>query len=158
MSKLNELTTQGNFKNKVAGILSALEGYKEKPRIFEALRPMSQQLEKVRNGYSQSMISLHLAGPDGKARAADIADSKRGWNASKRFWLILGAAAQSYGVGWGGLFGLTKQQKETVQRVIIELRKQGFPLSSELYQVQIGWDPAHVQLKNNWPGPRARKE
>lgn len=150
--KLADLTTDGNFRAKVQSILNDLDGKDEKPKIFETKRTLEQQKEKVKKGYSSTMSSFHLKrGADGGAKAADVADAKKGWGASKRFWLIIGSSALAHEVGWGGLFGLKKTQKQAVVNAIKELRDAGWPASHDAYQVPIGWDPAHVQTAVNWP-------
>lgn len=150
--KLSELTTDGNVRAKVAAVLADLQGHGEDPKIFEAKRTVEQQREKVRLGYSKTMNSYHLKrGKDGGAKAADVADRKKAWNASKRFWLLTGSSALAHGLGWGGLFGLGASQKAAVVRAIETLREAGWPKTHEAYQTQLGWDEAHLQADYNWP-------
>jgi hypothetical protein len=105
----------------------------------------------VRLGYSKTMRSYHLKrGRDGKGLAADIACQARGWGASKRFWMLLAANCEARDMGWGGLFGLSRKQKQAVRNAIAILRSAGWPVSHEAYQTPIGWDPAHVQKDSNW--------
>lgn len=152
MDKLAEITTDGNFRAKVEACLNGLKDHGENPKIFEALRTRAQQREKVRLGYSKTMNSYHLKrGSDDLALAADIADMAKAWNASRRFWMILGANAMAHSVGWGGLFGLNAKQKGAVVRSFVTLRSAGWPREHEAYRVHIGWDPAHVQIERNWP-------
>lgn len=151
-AKLHELTADGDFQLKVWRTLTNLGTHGENPKIFEAKRTVAQQKEKVRKGYSKTMFSYHLKrGSDDGARAADVADTKKGWNASKRFWLLLAANAQTRRLGWGGLFGLTHKQKRAVIAALDELREKGWPEDHSAYQVRIGWDPAHLEDKDNWP-------
>lgn len=151
--KLTELTTEANFAARVAGVIAQLEARDEHPRIFETKRTVEQQREKVRKGYSKTMRSYHLKrGKDGGAKAADIADAAKGWNASQRFWCIIGAACQSYGLGWGGLFGLNRKQVQAVKGALDELRAAHWPHDHPAYQrCPVSWDPAHVQFDSNWP-------
>lgn len=149
--KLSELTNDGKFRDHVAGVLVQLENRDEHPRIYETKRTIAQQAEKVRLGYSKTMRSYHLkTGKDGGAKAADVADAAKGWNATRRFWFIIGAASQSYGVGWGGLFSLSGKQKQRLIKALNELRAAHFPEDHPAYRTQIGWDPAHLQADNNW--------
>lgn len=149
--KLSELTAEGFFRSHVGSIVTQLENRGERPRIYETKRTVAQQREKVRLGYSKTMRSYHLkVGRDGGAKAADIADAAKGWNATRRFWFIIGAACQSYGVGWGGLFNVSRSQKGKILAALKELRAAGFPEDHPAYRVQIGWDPAHVQVDSNW--------
>lgn len=149
--KLIELTEEGNFRNCVERCIKAIEAKGVDAKIFEALRTVAEQREKVKKGYSKTMKSEHLPDKTGKARAADVADAKKGWSADKRFWLLLGSAAWAYGVGWGGLFGLSPRRVKAVQEAIKTLREAGWPKQHEAYQVPLGWDVAHLQSSNNWP-------
>jgi len=149
--KLQELTNDGAFRGKVQLTLQSLVERGEKPKIFEAMRTVEQQREKVKKGYSKTMRSYHLKrGKDGKGLAADIADARNGWNASKRFWFLLGANCEARDLGWGGLFGLGFKQRRALEVAINELRKAGWPQSHEAYQAQLGWDVAHVEFRSNW--------
>lgn len=149
--KLATLTDDGNFRAKVAKVIAQLENRGESPKIFETKRTVAQQREKVRLGYSKTMFSEHLkTGKDGLCKAADIADASKGWNASRRFWFIIGAACQSYGIGWGGLFGLKGSQKAKLAAAFDILREAGWPDEHDAYRTQIGWDPAHLQQRANW--------
>ena len=149
--KLPDLTTDGNFRAKVEAVLGHMMAKGCKSKIAESIRTKTQQAEKVRMGYSKTMKSNHLPGKDGKARAADVVDVDLGWNASKRYWLLLGACCKAHSVGWGGLFGLNKAQKLNVGKCIEQARKEGWPLKSSAYQCSLGWDPAHLEVPNNWP-------
>lgn len=150
--KLSELTTDGNFRAKVAACLADLEGHGEHPKIFEAKRTEAQQREKVRLGFSKTMNSFHLKrGSDSGARAADVADKNTGWNASKRFWLKLASAALAHGLGSGILFGLNGKQQRALMQAIERLRVANWPQSHPDYQVRTGWDPAHLEDRNRWP-------
>ena len=149
--KLAELTTDGNFRAKVAAILDDLASHGEDPKIFEAMRTREQQAEKVRLGYSKTMNSYHLKrGSDGKGKAADIADRKKGWNASKRFFMLLASSCWAHGVGSGILFGLNAKQRQNLKNAILTLRQAGWPKSHPAYETAIGWDGAHCQEDDNW--------
>jgi len=149
--KLLELTASGNFRARVEKTLDSLKSHGEDPKIFEGMRTPAQQREKVLRGVSKTMRSYHLKrGPDKLGLAADIADRKKGWNASKRFWLILGANCQTRALGWGGLFGLSAKHKKGLLVAMARLRDAGWPEDHDAYEVPIGWDPAHVQLDSNW--------
>ena len=150
--KLLELTNDGNFRGKVAAVLGDMVASGHDPKIFEAMRTVAQQREKVRLGYSKTMNSYHLKrGSDGLGKAADVADRKKGWNAPTRFWLMLASSAMAHGVGCGILFGLNDRQKLALAEAIKTLRAAGWPAKHEAYQVQTGWDTAHLQADDNWP-------
>lgn len=153
--KLPELTSDGNFRAKVAAVLGDLDRLGMDAKIFEAKRTVEQQREKVRLGHSKTMNSYHLKrGSDGGSKAADIADRARAWNAPKRFWMILGASAWGHGLGWGGLFGLGAKQKKKLMAALKRLSASDWPDHSSDYETPIGWDGAHVQADFNWPEVR----
>lgn len=149
--KLMDLTTDKRFRHRVEAAIVDIERLGEFPKIYETIRTVAQQREKVRLGYSKTMKSQHLdRGIDNLGCAADIADRVRGWNASRRFWLILGASCQARGLGWGGLFGLKRSQVKVLLQAFEVLRAAGWPETHPAYQTPIGWDPAHVQIRDNW--------
>lgn len=149
--KLRELTTAGNFRGKVEALLWAIDARGFAARIGSGLRTPAEQKRIVAKGNSKTLNSLHLGhhAPDGLASAADIISKRTGWNLTKREQLLIGAAAEAYGLGWGGLFNV--RSKAAVLSAIRTLRKAGWPATHEAYNVAIGWDPYHVQRRNNWP-------
>ena len=151
IAKILRITTDNNFRKKVVLTLETMALRGCPATVAESLRTVEQQALKVAKGLSKTMASNHLAGADGLARAADICHAIKGWDAPRRFWWILGANCHARGMGWGGLFGLDYNQREMVVSAIKELRRNGFPLKHELYQVKLGWDVAHVENVNNWP-------
>lgn len=152
MAPIDTLTERRGFRAGVADLVARMAELGEPARVYEGLRTLEQQREKVRLGYSKTLKSAHLPGPDGLAQAADVAHKSLGWNASKRFWLIVGSWCLFKGWNWGGLYGLTPVQKVSLRDAILELRRQGWPKRSPLYEHKLGWDPAHVSLeRSNWP-------
>lgn len=154
--RLGELTP--GFRLKVGQVVNDLRGKGYDPIIASALRTKAQQKEKVAKGYSMTTKSMHLGGSDGLSRAADIVPRGAGWNANKRYWLMLASSAMAHGCGWGGLFGLnkglkrfTKADTKAIKRATEDLRRDGWPRNEHpAYKVVIGWDPAHVQASSNW--------
>jgi len=152
--KLSQITTDGNLRAKIEAILADVSSHGYNGIfIAEAMRTKEQQAEKVRLGYSKTMNSYHLKrGSDGKGLAADIVPKSTGWNAPKRFWLLLGWACHTHEVGWGGLFGLSAARAQTLLAVMKRLSDKGWPTGPDPdYEVAIGWDGAHCQQKFNWP-------
>lgn len=151
--KLSQISRDGNLVGKIDAILLGLQkhGYPD-AFIAEAMRTRAEQAEKVRLGYSKTLTgSYHLKrGSDGKGMAADIVPKSTGWNAPKRYWMMLGHLCRSYGVGWGGLFGLNGKQKAKLIAAMDVLSAAGWPATHPAYQTQIGWDGAHAQKGNNW--------
>lgn len=76
-------------------------------KVTETLRTYDRQVELKQKGLSKTLASKHLPGPDGKARAADIAPWPIDWNDSMRFHVLAGlvlaaAAEEGVKVRWGG--------------------------------------------------------
>jgi uncharacterized protein YoaH (UPF0181 family) len=151
--KLTQITTDGNLRAKIQTILYhlAARGYAD-AFIAEAMRTREEQAEKVRKGYSKTMKSYHLLrGSDGKGLAADIVPRSTGWNAPKRYWMMLGWVCHEHGVGWGGVFSLTTAKQQALLESMQRLSEKGWPEGPDPdYQTPIGWDPAHCQKANNW--------
>jgi len=150
--KLAQITDDGNLRAKIAAVIDALahHGY---PDVFiaEAMRTVAQQREKVRLGYSKTMNSYHLKrGSDGLGLAADIVPRSTGWNAPKRFWLMLGWLCYKHEVGWGGVFGFNAARRAKVLDAMGRLSAAGWPDTHPDYATQISWDGAHAQKANNW--------
>lgn len=146
-----------SLRPKIDAVIQDVRAKGYEAYIASALRSASQQADKVAKGYSKTKKSRHLPGKDGLARAADIVPEHVGWNADKRYWLMLGSSARAHGLGWGGLFGLnkglkrfTKADTKAIIQAIDTLRLAGWPKSHPAYMVVTGWDPAHVQDQNNW--------
>lgn len=77
--------------------------------VLEVLRTKARQQELVAKGASRTMNSRHLAGPDGKSRAADIAPMDGGqvswsWPLYNKLAPIIKQAAKDLGIPieWGG--------------------------------------------------------
>jgi len=77
--------------------------------VLEVLRTKARQQELVAKGASRTMNSRHLAGPDGKSRAVDIAPMDGGqvswsWPLYNKLAPIIKQAAKDLGIPieWGG--------------------------------------------------------
>lgn len=154
LKKLNELTNRNNFRAKVKGLLADVKSKGEHPKMFETTRTRALQAKYFREGKSKTMNSNHFPGPDGMAKAVDIADGSKeqAWNhATKRFWLLIGSSCMARGLGWGGLFGKSIAQRRVIMKALLQLRAAGWPVAHPAYGVDIGWDPAHVENGSNWP-------
>ncbi|HMS54217.1 MAG TPA: hypothetical protein PKA27_02355 [Fimbriimonadaceae bacterium] len=149
--KLSELTSHLRFRDRVRATLQTLKDYGLDPIIYEGKRSLAEQRKKVSQGRSKTLESFHVKrGPDAGSLAADIASEKDGWNVQRRFWFVLGASCRARGLGWGGLFNLSAEEREALLTAIDVLRIAKFPEKHDAYSVKIGWDPAHVQTKSNW--------
>lgn len=107
------------FRYKLELILRDMTVSGWQPHVYSGVRTTAEQAEKVRLGYSKTMLSDHVSNvvhmlPEGRgtftefyANAADIADRRYGWsglaaNKNFQFWNDLGRIAQKHGCGWGG--------------------------------------------------------
>jgi peptidoglycan L-alanyl-D-glutamate endopeptidase CwlK len=75
--------------------------------VIETLRTLEQEKGKVAAGLSKTLNSKHLAGPDGKSRAVDVAPWPMDWKDTERFkklGALVKRAAGELGVkiSWGG--------------------------------------------------------
>jgi hypothetical protein len=125
----------------VKAVLADLEKQGQRPLIDRGVwRSPAEQLEKFKHGFSKVKWGYHCATTkDGKpdSLAADIVDANKMWDASREFWLRLGASALKHDLGWGGYFGLPKAMKESLRA---EVRHKNFNSPAKL-----GWDAAHVE-------------
>jgi hypothetical protein len=125
----------------VAAVLPDLENQGQRRVIDVGVwRSPAEQLEKFKHGFSKVKYGYHCATTkDGKpdSLAADIVDANKFWNASREFWLRLGASALAHNLGRGGFFGLPKNMKDTLRA---ELKHKNFNSPAKL-----GWDAAHVE-------------
>ncbi len=152
--KIDQITQDDGFRAKITAILETLskKGYPD-VAIIEAMRTKEQQAEKVRKGYSKTMKSYHLKrGSDKKGLAADICPRSVGWNAPKRYWMMLGWLCYRHAVGWGGLFGLKLREQKNLLEAMKRLSDKGWPQHDSDYETRMGWDGAHAQKDNNWDG------
>ncbi|MEX2242217.1 MAG: hypothetical protein WD716_00060 [Fimbriimonadaceae bacterium] len=141
---LDEITDRGNFRAKVEAVLRNGRGLGLELTVNNALRTAEQQRALVAKGYSKTMRSLHLPGPDGKARAVDIVDAEFGWEAPACVWVMIGRLALTQGCDWGGLWGLPPKMRKELERFLLDGSTRFDPLE---WGGKIGWDPAHVQSK-----------
>ena len=133
--KLIGLTPE--MKTKAIGVLAQMKALGYQAHVAEGKRTLEEQQKKVEQGYSKTMHSKHLTG-----QAIDVVDKRWGWDAScpRRFWLHLGAAAISHGLGWGGFFGLSAAQKSKLRAALAAGR------FDAAVSMKMGWDPAHCEL------------
>lgn len=151
--RLTSITMDADFRAKIAATLDHMRQHGEDPKIFETLRTVEQQRQKVKGGVSKTMNSYHLKkGTDGKAKAADIASASKGWNVHPRFWLLLIANCEFRKIGTGGIFGFNKAQRKRLMKAIDTLRAAGWPAEHPLYAERglYSWDAAHCQFDSNW--------
>lgn len=141
---LSRLTNEGNFRRKVEAVLRDAHGHGYNLTVYSSLRTLKEQEDLVRKGYSKTMHSKHLPGRDGLAHAADIADKMVAWQAPKAVWVMIGRLALTKGLGWGGLWGLSRKTRKNLEAFLLADYPEGFDPSK--WTGPIGWDPAHCEL------------
>lgn len=133
-----------SVRAKIAAVIKDMEGHGLKPLIAkEVWRNPKEQLALYKAGRSKVSWGFHCAcTPDGKpaSLAADIIDADLAWNASRKFWLMLGSSAMAHGLGWGGMWGLPKSLKTGLLKVI--------ECKDWDCAVKFGWDVAHIETTN----------
>jgi len=146
--KLNEerlLLIDEAIRNRVSNVITELEQQGLRPVIAkEVWRDPALQKKLFDEGKSKVQWGFHCATtPDGKpsSLAADIVDAELGWDAPRKFWILLGGAAATHRLHWGGYFGFVKLPK-LKQRLNQTLKDKDFDPS-----IKMGWDPAHVEVK-----------
>jgi hypothetical protein len=107
------------FRQYVEQILSDLRSRGWQPIVASAVRTEAEQADKVKQGYSKTKNSWHVASTAASlwetknsysvvhGNAVDIVDKRYGWegkaaNTQFKFWSDLGAAAKARGCVWGG--------------------------------------------------------
>lgn len=97
-----------DLKRKVTAVIKDLQGHGLRPMVFEGLRTPERQAQLYAQGrttpgpiVTDTLVSKHILG-----KAADIvwADSKGRptWDAPAAHWDLLGSAAESHNLEWGG--------------------------------------------------------
>ena len=142
---LKNLTSDGNFRQKVAAILKDADGHGYRLSIGSSMRSRKEQEKKVQQGYSKTMRSKHLPGPDGLARAADIVSTRLGWNASPDYWIMVGRLALTKGLTWGGLWGLPRKMRKELEAFLTKPSTPTEPFNPYEWKGKLGWDVSHVE-------------
>ena len=103
----------------VAAVIADLEHQGERPLIDTGVwRSPAEQLEKFADKLLEGEVGVSLRDDEGREtrqpRCRHRCDANKLWNASREFWLRLGASALKHNLGWGGCFGLPKAMKESL--------------------------------------------
>jgi hypothetical protein len=144
MDRTNELTNRNNFREKVKAIVANGNALGYPLFVHNALRTAEQQREKVAQGFSKTVRSKHLPGPDGLSRAADVVDKRYLWGAPRHVWVMIGRLALTQGCEWGGLWGLPPAMRRKLRDHLLDRSK---PFDPRAWRGKIGWDPAHIETK-----------
>lgn len=123
---------------KVAAVLIDLQGHGWRPRIQQALRTQSEQLENLSKGVSRVRFSYHMVG-----LAADLLDDDnpvgKDAAAETRFCLMLASSAWAHGLDTGTLWGLSVEDRAKATAIIAAKKWTA--------GVELGWDAGHVQVR-----------
>jgi hypothetical protein len=129
------------FRVRVEAVLKEMEALGYRPRIQDAWRSPSEQMQAFRLGYSQVQYGFHnVTGAKGEkeALAADILDDDRPLTASTEYKLHLAAAAEENGLITGIRWGLSDKYIEIIDEAIAAQNWQA--------PTHLGWDPMHVEV------------
>lgn len=125
------------FRVQVATILDKLTEKGFKPKISNAYRTDEQQAEKVRLGYA--MPGATKRGGHNWGLACDIIDKRWGWNLTdenaKFFAALCDLALEAGLISGGAWFGKGGTRAEPTHK-------------SSWNQFGLGWDVAHLEMKN----------
>ncbi len=129
------------FRARALEVVKELEGAGFRPRIQQAWRSASEQLEAFRNGYSQVMYGFHnVTASNGakEALAADIIDDDQPLTTKTGFMLRLAAAAEKNGLSTGIRWGLADAKVKAINDALAA--------QNWTAVVHVGWDPLHVEV------------
>jgi len=119
-------------------ILQSLQVRGCSPRIREAWRSQNDQARLYASGQSNVTWSFHNAQDrDGKPEALAVDIVEDGAD-SPAFPLMLAAAVRAEDLCWGGVWGLTKRQREIVWAAVDARAWDAC--------VRLGTDPQHVEI------------
>lgn len=129
------------FRVRVQALVQELESYGLRPRIHEAWRSPSDQMEAFRTGHSQLMYGFHnVTATNGtkEALAADIIDDNNPTKLVLPYIIHLLAAAEKQDLTTGVYWNLSDQH---VAEIHTAVAKQDWNA-----KIHVGWDPLHVEV------------
>jgi len=128
------------FAKRVEAVIKDLEDQGFRPRIQDAHRSIEDQLKAFKNGNSKVKFGFHnVTGANGKAEslAVDLLDDDKPLGPTRKYIILLAAAAQEHGLHPGSFFGLPPALKKGLSKAIEE--------RNFSQQVKIGFDPTHIE-------------
>src|SRR5215216_7548328 len=131
------------FAQRVQAVIDDLEAEGFRPRIQDAHRSIADQLKAVKGGFSKVRFGFHnVTGANGKPEslAVDLLDDDNPLNPSRKYIILLAAAAQAHGLHPGSFFGLPQTLRKGLSKAIEERNFDS--------HVKIGFDPTHIQVSN----------
>ena len=128
------------FARRVEAVIKDLEEQGFRPRIQDAHRSIEDQLKAFNGGFSKVKFGFHnITGSNGKAEslAVDLLDDDKPLNPSRKYIILLAAAAQKHELHPGSFFGLPAALRKGLNKAIED--KNFDP------QIKIGFDPTHIE-------------
>jgi len=131
------------FARRVEAVINDLEAQGFRPRIQDAHRSIADQLKAFNGGFSKVRFGFHnVTGANGNAEslAVDLLDDDKPLNPSRRYIILLAAAAQAHGLHPGSFFGLPQSLRKGLSQAIED---RNFDAN-----IKIGFDPTHIEVSN----------
>lgn len=128
------------FARRVEAVIKDLEAQGFRPRIQDAHRSLEDQLKAFNGGFSKTKFGFHnIMGSNGKSEslAVDLLDDNRPLSPSRKYIILLAAAAQAHELHPGSFFGLEPPLDKGLQTAIDN--KDFNP------NIKIGFDPTHIE-------------
>jgi hypothetical protein len=131
------------FARRVEAVIKDLEKEGFRPRIQEAHRSIADQLKAFNGGFSKVRFGFHnVTGANGKPEslAVDLLDDNKPLNPSRKYIILLAAAAEKHGLHPGSYFGLPQLLRKGLRKAIAD---HNFDPN-----VKIGFDPTHIEVSD----------
>jgi hypothetical protein len=131
------------FARKVEAVIKDLEAEGFRPRIQDAHRSIADQLKAFKGGFSKVKFGFHnVTSSNGKPEslAVDLLDDDKPLNPSRKYIILLAAAAQAHGLHPGSFFGLPSALRKGLRKAIDE--RDFDP------KIKIGFDPTHIEVSD----------
>jgi len=128
------------FAKRVKAVIEDLEAQGFRPRIQDAHRTIADQIKAFNGGFSKVRFGFHnITGAGGKAEslAVDLLDDDKPLNPSRKYIILLAAAAQKNDLQPGSFFGLPAALRNGLNQAIQD--------SNFDPAIKIGFDPTHIE-------------
>ena len=128
------------FAQRVEAVIKDLEAQGFRPRIQEAHRSIADQLKAFNGGFSKVRFGFHnVTGANGKPEslAVDLLDDDKPLNPSRKYIILLAAAAEAHGLHPGSFFGLPPALRKGLSQAIADRNFDP--------KIKIGFDPTHIE-------------
>jgi len=129
------------FAQRVEAVIKDLEAEGFRPRIQDAHRSIADQIKAFNGGFSKVKFGFHnVTGANDKpeALAVDLLDDDKPLNPTRKYIILLAAAAQAHGLHPGSFFGLPQALRKGLSKAIED---RNFDPN-----IKIGFDPTHIEV------------